>query len=131
MLSNAKRALQKAPGKAVLLTAPFTAAFSAPFTAASKREHAQVVGRHGLGVRNNAKNHLVQFCQQNNFTIANTLFTQLKRRLYTSTAPNGLHRNHIHLILCQQQAKSSITAAKVLGHTVDLTAHCQRHAMQH
>jgi hypothetical protein len=76
-----------------------------------------VAGRHGLGVRNNAGDRLVQFCQENKLTITNTLFTQPKRRLYTWTSPDGLHRNQIDYILCQQRWKSSIMAAKTLPGT--------------
>ena len=45
--------------------------------------------------------------------IANTLFQQHKRRLYTWTSPDGQHRNQIDYILCSQRWKSSIQSAKV------------------
>ena len=44
--------------------------------------------------------------------IANTLFQQHKRRLYTWTSPDGQHRNQIDYILCSQRWKSSIWSAK-------------------
>ena len=44
--------------------------------------------------------------------IANTLFQQHKRRLYTWTSPNGQHRNQIDYILCSQRWRSSIQSAK-------------------
>jgi len=81
---------------------------------AGEGEEAGVVDRHGLGVRNHAGDRLVQFCQENKFTIANTLFIQPKRRLYTWTSPDGLHRNQIDYFLCQQRWKSSIMAVKTL-----------------
>ena len=37
----------------------------------------------GLGVQNEAGQRLIEFCQDNTLVIANTLFQQLKRRLYT------------------------------------------------
>jgi hypothetical protein len=77
-------------------------------------EVARVAGRYGLGVRNDAGDRLIRFCQENKFTITNTLFTQPKRRLYTWTSPDGLHRNQIDYILCQKRWKSSIVAAKTL-----------------
>ena len=40
--------------------------------------------------------------------IANTLFQQHKRRLYTWTSPDGQHRNQIDYILCSQRWRSSI-----------------------
>ena len=42
-----------------------------------------VTGKFGLGVQNEAGQRLTQFCQENTLVIANTLFQQPKRRLYT------------------------------------------------
>ena len=46
-----------------------------------------VTGRFGLGIRNEAGQRLIEFCQENALVIANTLFQQQKRRLYTWTSP--------------------------------------------
>ena len=48
-----------------------------------------VTGKRGLGVQNEAEQRLVEFCQENALVIANTLFQQHKRRLYTWTSPDG------------------------------------------
>ena len=42
-----------------------------------------VTGKFGLGVQNEAGQRLIEFCQENTLVIANTLFQQHKRRLYT------------------------------------------------
>ena len=42
-----------------------------------------VTGKFGLGVQNEAGQRLIEFCQENTLAIANTLFQQHKRRLYT------------------------------------------------
>ena len=42
-----------------------------------------VTGKFGLGIQNEAGQRLVEFCQENALVIANTLFQQHKRRLYT------------------------------------------------
>ena len=42
-----------------------------------------VTGKFGLGMRNKAGERLIEFCQENALVIANTLFQQHKRRLYT------------------------------------------------
>ena len=42
-----------------------------------------VTGKFGLGVRNEAGQRLTEFCKANALVIANTLFQQHKRRLYT------------------------------------------------
>ena len=67
-----------------------------------------VTGKFGLGVRNEAGQRLIEFCQENALVIANTLFQQRKRRLYTWTSPDGQHRNQIDYILCSQRWRSSI-----------------------
>ena len=54
-----------------------------------------VTGKFGLGICNEAGQRLIEFCQENALVIANTLFQQHKRRLYTWTAPDGQHRNQI------------------------------------
>ena len=48
-----------------------------------------VKGKFGLGVQNEAGQRLTEFCQQNTVVIANTLFQQPKRQLYTWTSPDG------------------------------------------
>ena len=48
-----------------------------------------VIGKFGLGVQNEAGQRLIEFCQDNALVIANTLFQEHKRRLYTWTSPDG------------------------------------------
>ena len=50
-----------------------------------------VTGKFGLGIRNEAGQSLIEFCQENALVIANTLFQQHERRLYTWTSPDGRH----------------------------------------
>ena len=59
-----------------------------------------VTSKFGLGVQNEAGQRLIEFCQENALLIANTLFQQHKRRLYTWTSPDGQHRNQTDYILC-------------------------------
>ena len=61
-----------------------------------------VTGKFGLGMRNEA-GQIIEFCQENTLVIANSLFPQHKRRLYTWTSPDGQHRNQIYYILCSQR----------------------------
>ena len=67
-----------------------------------------VTGKSGLGVQNEAGQRLIEFCQENALVIANILFQQHKRRLYTWTSPDGQHQNQI----CSQRWRSSIQSAK-------------------
>ena len=48
-----------------------------------------VTGKFGLRIRNEAGQRLIEFCQENALVIANTLFQQHKRILYTWTSPDG------------------------------------------
>ena len=50
-----------------------------------------VTGKFGLGMENEAGQRLIEFCQENALVIANTLFQQHKRILYTWTSPDGQH----------------------------------------
>ena len=64
---------------------------------AGSQELLGVTGKFGLGVQNEAGQRLTELtfenCQENALVIANTLFQQHKRRLYTWTSPDGQHRN--------------------------------------
>ena len=50
---------------------------------AGSQETPGVTGKFGLGVQNEARQKLIEFCQKNALVIANTLFQQHKKRLYT------------------------------------------------
>ena len=50
-----------------------------------------VTGKFGLGIQNEAGKRLIEFCQENALVIANTLFQQYKRTLYTWTSPDSQH----------------------------------------
>ena len=67
-----------------------------------------VTGKFGLGIWNEAGQKLIEFCQENTLVVANTLFQQHKRRLYTWTSPDGQCPNQIDYILCSQRWRSSI-----------------------
>ena len=71
-----------------------------------------ITSKFGLGVQNGAGQRLIVFCQLNTLVIANTLFQQYKRRLYTWTSPDGQHRSQIDYILCSQRWRSSIQSAE-------------------
>ena len=83
-----------------------------------------VTGTFGLGVQNEAGQRLLEFCQKNALVIANTLFQQHKRRLYTWTSPDG----HIEIRLIiffaakdgealysQQKQDQELTVAQIMN----------------
>src|SRR5574337_789231 len=64
-----------------------------------------VTGKFGLEVQNEPGQRLIEFCQRKALVIANTLFQQNKRRLYTWTSPDGQHRNQIDYTLQPKMEK--------------------------
>ena len=77
--------LELTPKKDVLCT---TGAWN---TKVGSEEIPGITGKFGTGVQNEAGQRLREFCQENTLVIANTLFQQHKRRLYTWTSPDGQH----------------------------------------
>ena len=82
-----------------------------------------VTGKFGLGIRNEAGQRLIEFCQENAPVITNTLFQQHKRRLYTSTSPDGQHQNQIiffaakdrEALYSQQKQDQELTVAQIMN----------------
>jgi len=66
----------------------------------------------GLGVQNEAGQRLTELCQDNTLVIANTLFQDHERRLYTWTSPDDQYQNQIDYSLCSKRWRSSIESAK-------------------
>ena len=81
-------------------------------TKVGSQETPGVTGKFGLGIWNETGQRLIEFLQENTMVIADTLFQQHKRRLYTWTSPDGQHRNQIDYILCSQRWRSFIQSAK-------------------
>ena len=65
------------------------------------------IDKFGFGEQNEAGQRLIEFCQENTLVVANILFQQHKRGLYTWILPN-----QIDYILCSQRWRSSIPPAK-------------------
>ena len=86
--------------------------FTNLYSLVGSQETSGVTGKFCLGIRNEAGQRLIEFCQENALVITNTLFQQHKRGLYIWTSPDGQHRNQIAYILCSQRWRSSIQLAK-------------------
>ena len=71
-----------------------------------------VTSKYVLGVQNETRKRLIEFSQDNALVIANTLFQQHKRRLYTRTSSDSQHQNETDYILCSQRWRSCIQSAK-------------------
>ena len=74
-----------------------------------------ITGKFGLGLQNEAGQNLTEFSQENALVIANALFQQHKRGLYTWTSPNGQNRNQIDCILCSQRWRSCMLLLLLLS----------------
>ena len=83
-----------------------------------------VTGKFGLGIWNEAGQSLIEFCQENTLVIANTLFQQHKRRLYTWTSQ--MVNTEIRLIIffaakdgealySQQKQDQELTVAQIVN----------------
>ena len=59
-----------------------------------------VTGKFSPRVKNEAGQRPTEFCQKNTLVIANTLFQQPMRQLYTWTSPDGQYRNQTDYVLC-------------------------------
>lgn len=74
----------------------------------------RIVGKYGIGERNDRGERLLQFCSEENLAISNTCFEHHIRRLYTWISPGDRYRNQIDYILVQSRWRSSILNATTL-----------------
>ena len=66
---------------------------------------------------------LIEYCQENALVIANTLFQQHKRMLYTRTSPDGQQQNQIiffaakdgEALYSQQKQDQELTVAQIMN----------------
>ena len=65
-----------------------------------------VTGKFGLGVQNESRQRLTEFCQEDALVIANTLFQQHKRRPYTWASPDGQHQNQTDYIFAAKDGEA-------------------------
>ena len=71
-----------------------------------------ITGKFGLGVQNETRQRLTEFCQENALVIANTLFQRHERWLYTWTSPDSQYQNQTDYVLCSQRWRSTIQSVK-------------------
>ncbi|XP_073841196.1 uncharacterized protein [Musca autumnalis] len=58
-----------------------------------------ITGKHGLGERNERGSRMIQFCQEHNMKITNTMFSLPPRRLYTWKSPQDRPTNIVNNII--------------------------------
>ena len=64
-------------------------AYSRKVKNVGSQETPGVTGKFGLGVQNEAGQRLIEFCQEDAMVMANTLFQQHNKRLYTWQTPSS------------------------------------------
>ena len=79
--------------------------------AGSQHSNSQI----GFGVQNEAGQSITEFCQESVPVIANTLYQQHKRRLYTWTSPYGQYQNQTDYILCSRRWRSYTVSKNKTG----------------
>ena len=72
----------------------------------------QIVGPHGLGIRNERGERLIDWCREHDQVIANTWFRHHNRHLWTWKSPGGVVKNQIDYITISERFRNSITQAK-------------------
>ena len=73
-----------------------------------------IVGKFGLGERNERGERMIQFCTENKLTICNTWFQHHVRKRYTWKSPVDITRNQIDYIMVNERFKNSIKQAKAM-----------------
>ena len=66
-------------------------------------------------MRNEAGKRLIEFRQENALVIANTLFQQHKRRLYTWTSLDGQYRNQTDYIFASKDEEPLFNSVQLLS----------------
>ena len=74
-----------------------------------------VTGKFGLGIQNEVGKRITEFCQENALVIANTLFQQHRRRLYTWTSTDGQYQNDGEALYSQQKQDRELTVAQIIN----------------
>lgn len=87
--------------------------WNAKIGATSADDHIRnVVGKFGLGVRNERGEKLLEMCIERKLSIMNTFFQHHPRRMYTWRSPGDRYRNQIDYIMINNRWKSSICNTK-------------------
>ncbi|GFN84639.1 craniofacial development protein 2-like protein [Plakobranchus ocellatus] len=76
-----------------------------------------IVGKHGLGIRNERGEKLIEWCQTNNIIVGNTWFQQPPRRKWTWKSPGDETRNQIDYMMISKRYRNALLLAKTYPST--------------
>ncbi|GFN78082.1 craniofacial development protein 2-like [Plakobranchus ocellatus] len=71
-----------------------------------------IVGKHGLGIRTERGEKLIEWCQTNNIIVGNTWFQQPPRRKWTWKSPGDETRNQIDYMMISKRYRNALLLAK-------------------
>ncbi|GFN93367.1 craniofacial development protein 2-like protein [Plakobranchus ocellatus] len=71
-----------------------------------------IVGKHGLGIRNERGEKSIEWCQTNNIIVGNTWFQQPPRRKWTWKSPGDETRNQIDYMMISKRYRIALLLAK-------------------
>ena len=74
----------------------------------------QVMGKHGVGVRNDNGERLVEFCSLNDMVICGTIFPHKNIHKTTWTSPDDKTTNQIDHILVNRKYRSSVMDTRAM-----------------
>ena len=88
-----------------------------------KKKNMAKSNTYGPWSTNEARQRLIELCQENSLVIANTLFQQHKGRFYTWTSPDSQHRNLIiffaakdgEALYSQQKQDQELSVAQIIN----------------
>ena len=79
----------------------------------NNQNYERVMGKHGLGQRNNNGERLCEICDMNELMITGTLFPHKTIHKATWTSPDGVTRNQIDHILVSRKFRNSVKDTRV------------------
>ncbi|GFN81087.1 craniofacial development protein 2-like protein [Plakobranchus ocellatus] len=71
-----------------------------------------IVGKHGLGIRNERGEKLIEWCQTNNIIVGSTWFQQPPGRKWTWKSPGDETRNQIDYMMISKRYRNTLLLAK-------------------
>ena len=76
-------------------------------------DYDEVMGKHGLGQRNENGERLCEFCDMNELVIIGTLFPPKNIHKATWVSPNRITRNQIDHVLINERLRDSVKDTRV------------------